>query len=135
MIILRLLAGIFGTFLLLVAVPVVIFGGAVTSGDPLSEVIPLTLGVFVLVAAGYLLIAACGSRVTRSLKLRVLAATLLSIPACFAAAPMVLRNHPETWPFLLPILLFTLLLFSAFVWPVRLKRAEKPLTHHSSGTR
>ena len=118
---LRLLAGVLGVVLFLFVVPIVVFGGIVTSGDTSSEVILNTLGFFIFSTAGFILIAVLGNRVVLSLKLRVTTAILLAIPIYFTAMPLVQLNPPEFWPYMLSIFLFSLLQFSAFVWPAWLK--------------
>lgn len=126
---LRFIAGAFGALILLVATPLIIFGGAMTAYqretsfwvDSLQ-----VLTIIILFSAGYILIATYGDRVIQSLKLRAVAAILLAIPTSITAIPLVHFNHPETWPVMVPIFLFSLFLFSAFAWPAWLKYFEKP---------
>ena len=117
---LRLLTGalVFKLYL----VPIVIFGGAIPWGEPLSKSIPITLGGLIFFSSGYILIAAYGDRVIQSIKLRIATAILLIFPISFTGEPLMLLNHLETWSFMLPLNLFSWMLFSAFVWPAWLRR-------------
>lgn len=119
---LRFSAAAFSTLLLLLVVPWLIISGSVAGDDNFVQKIA---GAYALFNAGYFLIAALGIRIAQSFKLRAITATLLTIPICLTAAPLVQANHPEARPIVLPILLYSLLLFSAFVWPVWLKSAEQ----------
>jgi hypothetical protein len=117
---LRFLAG--ALVFILYLVPMVILGGAITWGEPLSKAIPITLGGLIFFSSGYILIAAYGDRVIRSIKLRIAAAILLVFPISFTGEPLLMLKHLETWSLMLPINLFSLMLFSAFIWPAWLRR-------------
>jgi hypothetical protein len=83
------------------------------------------LGVPILLTSGYMLVYLAGDRVLRSLPWRLVCGALLVLPISIAAWPLV-SGHPEFGPVAIPLLLFSLLLFSAFVFPTW------PLTREST---
>jgi len=126
---LRLLAATLGAAMLLFVGPFVMVWGVVVSLESATPDASLfifikVLSFIILLSSGHFLIGLYGHRVIHSMMLRVVAATLLSIPMVFARIPF--HGHRMEMPFLLVVLLLYVLLLSAFVWPVWLKRAKQP---------
>ena len=110
--------------LFIVLVPVLLLGLAFP-GDAvwsLRDSLLVVAGVPLALTAGYILVFMRGARMIWSLKLRLAGAVLLAIPACAGALPL-LSGHTEFAPVAVPLLLFTVVLFSAFVFPAWLRRA------------
>jgi hypothetical protein len=126
---LRFLAATLGASMLLFVGPFVMLWGMVVSLESVSPEAPLFIFIkvfsfIILLSSGYFLIGLYGHRVIHSLKLRVIAAILLSIPICFARIPF--HGHHMEMPFFLIVMLLYVLLLSAFVWPVWFKRSVQP---------
>lgn len=125
--ILRFFAGALGALTLLVLAPLTLMWGNIVNSSEIADSFWLdnlrVLLIFIVFSAGYFLVAIYGQRIIHSVKLRVTTAVLLAIQISITAIPLVHFNHPETWPFVLPILVFSTLLFFAFVWPAWFQQA------------
>lgn len=126
---LRFLAAALGVSILLFVGPFVMVWGVVASLTSVTPDAPLliflkVLSFIILLAAGYCLLGVYGHRVIQSLKLRVTAAMLLAFPIVFTV--IRLREHHMEMPFLLAVLLLSIFLLTAFVWPVWLKLPGQP---------
>jgi MFS family permease len=93
-------------------------------GSVFLTIFPLAI----LFSAGYFFVGAYGDRVVRSPVLRVIAGVLIAGQIAATATPLLQGKHPEVLPLLAPILVFSLVLFSAFSWPAWFKPRSEPTT-------
>ena len=89
-----------------------------------GEFVASTLGAGVAVTAGFMFVGVCGDRIVHLLRYRIVAGALLSIPVLAFGTLLLFGNHPEIEPVFVPLFAFSILLFSAFIWPAWLKRAN-----------
>lgn len=90
------------------------------------EMVVFNLGVPSALSVGYVFVFICGERLLCYVMLRIVAGALLSFPIAAAAFPL-LTGHPEFKFVAIPLLAFSLLLFSAFAFPAWLKSANHQL--------
>jgi len=130
---LRILSFLVGAAIMLFMVPVSIMAGAMTflsdSDIPESStsVTLWVLGFVAIVTSGFFLIGVYGKRIIRSVWLRVVTAILLAIPILITGITLFFSNHREVEPVFAPLLILSVFLFSAFVWPAWLERNAPPV--------
>lgn len=128
---LRLLSLLIGIVLLFIMVPVSLMAGAMgfqNDGEhpELSIYIAFLLfGGTLLFNAGYMYVGVYGDLIVKSIWQRAVAAILLAIPILATSIPILFSDHTEIRPVFVPILLFSVLILSAFVWPAWLNRINK----------
>lgn len=122
---LRLVALGVSLLLLIVMAPVIMLGLAFPGEEVLSvwEQVAFIAGVPLLLTSGFIFVFAYGGRIVNSAILRLISAILLSFPIIIAAL-LLSSGHSEFWPVAIPLQLFSVLLFSVFVFPAWLKRAS-----------
>ncbi len=110
--------------LLVVLAPVLFLGLAYPGEQVLSlwDRLLLIAGVPLALVSGFVFVFLFGARMIRSAALRLAGGVLLTLPMCMGAYPL-LSGHTEFLAVALPLLVFSLVLFSAFVFPVWLRSA------------
>jgi hypothetical protein len=91
------------------------------------EMVLFIFGVPTLLTAGYVFVFVQGANLLRSTAMRLIGGLLLSFPIGISALP-ILTKHPEFNPVAIPFLAYSVLLFSAFVFPAWLKHMKKETT-------
>jgi hypothetical protein len=129
---LRLFSLLVGIVMLFIMVPASFMAGAlsfqsesIVTDYSASVISLLAFGGVLLFNAGYMYIGTYGDLIVKSIWQRTIAAILLAIPILATSITMLFSDHTEFRPVFVPLLLFSALIFSAFVWPAWLNRTYK----------
>jgi hypothetical protein len=120
--------------LLVMLVPILMLGLAFPGENVLSV---LDQGIFMVgvplaLTSGFIFIFVFGERIIRSTTMRLVGAALLSCPIATATWPL-LSGHSEFFPVAIPLLLFSVLMFSAFIFPAWLGWANNKFQRTPTG--
>lgn len=104
--------------LLIMLIPVLMLGLAFPGEEVLSimEQVIFMVGVPLSLISGFIFIFFYGERIIRSITMRLVGAALLSFPIAITTWPL-LSGRLEFRFVAIPLLLFSVLMFSAFVFP------------------
>lgn len=118
--ILRFSAIAVGLVILIFSAGGALLAGAFPQGEPFTPPWQMTLiilGAACIFVSGYLFVGYYGDRVRHSPRLRIIATLLLFIPIVATALLLLHSNHFEIYPVIIPLLIFSVALLVAIVWP------------------